>query len=65
MKLQFFILEIRNMITDIQLDNKYFIFYLIFIKLNVLKLPEKNYFCGVNFLSLNSLNRYGKKEQGR
>jgi len=49
MKLQFLILEIHYIITDIQLDNKYFQLYLIFIKLNVLKLPEKNYFCGGKF----------------
>ncbi len=44
-----FFYHINNIITDIQLDNNYFIHYLIFIKLNVLKLLEKNYFCGVNF----------------
>jgi hypothetical protein len=49
MKLQFLILEIHNIITDIQLDTNYFILDLIFIKLNVLKLLEKNYFCGGKF----------------
>jgi len=49
MKLQFLILEIHYLITDIQLDNNYFILNLIFIKLNVLKLLEKNYFCEGKF----------------
>ncbi|HZK61166.1 MAG TPA: hypothetical protein VFC41_03765 [Anaerovoracaceae bacterium] len=50
-ELQFHIIEIRSVITDIQSDNNYFILYLIFIILNVLKLPEKNYFCGGKFQS--------------
>jgi hypothetical protein len=38
-----------NIYTDNQSDNIYFVPDLIFIKLIVLKLPEKNYFCGVKF----------------
>jgi tetratricopeptide (TPR) repeat protein len=37
--------------TDNQSDNKYFATHGIFIKLNVLKFAEKNYFCGGNFRS--------------
>ena len=37
--------------TDNQSDNKYFATLWIFIKLNVLKYDEKNYFCGGNFRS--------------
>jgi hypothetical protein len=41
--------QTNNNTTDIQYNNKYFIINRIFIKLNVLKLPEKNYFCGGKF----------------
>lgn len=37
--------------TDNQSDNKYFITPGIFIKLNVFKFAEKNYFCGGKFRS--------------
>lgn len=39
--------------TDNQYDNKYFAALWIFIKLNVLKLSEKNYFCGGKNQKLN------------
>jgi len=39
--------------TDNQSDNKYFVTLRIFIKLNVLKFAEKNYFCGGKNQKLN------------
>ena len=39
--------------TDNQYDNKYCAALWIFIKLNVLKLSEKNYFCGGKNQKLN------------
>jgi hypothetical protein len=43
--------ETHSNIADIQNNNKYFTPVTIFIKLKVLKLPEKNYFCGGKFRS--------------